>query len=751
MEQAQEHKELQSENLHLQQIIAFVHSQIAQLMQRREEREAAISTAHDDLQEYAPRAETISSLYSMQGFHDMAELSQYSQSETDQIAAHEKETVTIQSLKVMLDSPYFARIDFRFSGEETAESIYIGRCTLMDKDSLFIHVHDWRAPISSVFYRFGLGKASYEAPAGTIDGDVLLKRQYEIRQGNLQYFFDADIQIIDEFLRNLLSKNATPQMKTIVETIQKDQDIVIRDMESDVLIVQGAAGSGKTSIALHRVAYLMYRELAGKLNANDILILSPSTVYEKYISHVLPELGESNVNTMLLEDIFQGVFPHEKIQSRGEWLEQLLSRREHKQAELLKASMAFKGSAAFVKILDRLVLDLPKKWINFRDVDYDGQCIAYRDVLKSAVCNPKKIASLGMRLKWLEQEIFEKVHQLRKNRMRKLNDYAARFPEHMTETEEFARWISIWESAALLKEVRAFTVIDTKALYRRIFQDKQSFYRLAKGIALPDNIEEILEFTCNQFTDELLGYDDAAALTYLHIRIHGCDEYSNIRQLVIDEAQDEEPLHFALLRALFPHARYTILGDVNQAIGKQADTSMYQQISAILGKGKSTYATMEKSFRCTEEIWRYSAKFLPPNMAGQCFSRSGEEPVVHGAASLSEMDDLLAEEVAACKEKGFGSIGLICKNEKDASILYQRLNRRMELRFIHHDSVADLKGTLVLPIYMAKGLEFDAVLICDADHMHYHTEDDKRLLYIASTRALHRLNLFYSGEISPLL
>ncbi len=751
MEQAQEKKELQSENLHLEHTIAFVQGEIAKLKQKRQERETVISSAHEDVQEYAPRAETISSLYSMQGFHDLAESSQYFQPESDQIAAREKETITIQSLENMLDSPYFARIDFRFSGEENTESIYIGRCTLMEKDTLFIHVHDWRAPISSVFYRHGLGKASYEAPAGTLDGEVLLKRQYEIRQGNLLYFFDADIQIIDEFLRNLLSKNATPQMKTIVETIQKDQDIVIRDMENDVLMVQGAAGSGKTSIALHRVAYLMYRELAGKLNANDILILSPSSVYEKYISNVLPELGESNVKTMLLEDIFQSLFPLEKIQSRGEWLEQLLSLREDRRAELLKSSMAFKGSASFIKILDRLVQDIPRKWIDFQDVDYDGQCIAYRDVLKSAVCNPKKIAVLGMRLIWLEQEILEKVHRLRKNRVRKLNSFASRFPEHMTEVEEFARWISIHESAALLKEIRTFTRIDTKAMYRKLFSDKKNFYRLAKGIALPENIEEILALTSGQLAEGQIQYDDAGALSYLHVRIHGCDEYSHIRQLVIDEAQDDELLHIALLRDLCPYARYTILGDVNQSIGKPADISMYQQIRAILGKGKSTYATMEKSFRCTEEIWRFSARFLAPGMAGQCFSRSGEEPVVHRAASLSKMDDMLSEEVAACKEKGYGSIGLICKTEKDASIVYERLKNRMALRFIHHDSVAELKGTLVLPIFMAKGLEFDAVIVCDADIEHYHTQDDKQLLYIASTRALHRLNLFCAGEISPLL
>ena len=254
MEQTQEQKELQLEKLHLEQTLAYVDRQIALIKQKRKEREAAISSAHEDLQEYAPRTRSVSSLYSMQGFHDIAEWSQYFQPELDQIAERDKETATIRSLGVMLDSPYFARIDFRFDGEEAGEKVYIGRCMLMEKDTLTIHVHDWRAPIASVFYRFGLGKASYEAPAGMVSGEVLLKRQYEIRQGNLLYFFDADIQIIDEFLRGLLSKNASPQMKTIVETIQKDQDIVIRDMDSDVLMVQGTAGSGKTSIALHRVA-----------------------------------------------------------------------------------------------------------------------------------------------------------------------------------------------------------------------------------------------------------------------------------------------------------------------------------------------------------------------------------------------------------------------------------------------------------------------------------------------------------------
>lgn len=741
--------ELQLENLYLERTIAEARKQWMLARQKSRERETAISLAHEEMLDSAPQ--TVSSFYSRQGFQDLAELSQYAQPVSDQISAYENEAQIIQSLEKMMDSPYFARIDFHFDGEETADKIYIGRRTLMVDKSLEIFVHDWRAPASSVFYRFGIGKASFEAPAGTVTGEVELKRQYEVRQGKLAYFFDADVQIVDEFLKNLLSKNASPTMKTIVETIQKDQDIVIRDMQSDVLMVQGTAGSGKTSIALHRIAYLMYEGLKGKLSASDILILSPNAVFEEYIAHVLPELGENSVKTMLLEDIFQNMLPNSKMWSRGHCLEHLLACKDAGQAEIIKSSTAFKGSMAFAEILNRLVLELPRKWIPFQDIDYDGQCIVHRDAAKAAICNPKKIATLGMRLKWLEREILEQVHSLRKGRIQKLEDFMTRYPEHAMEAEEFARWMSIEESAVLLREIRTFTSIDCLAVYRRLFHDKARFYRLAEGIALPENIEEIRRFTCARLSEDRLWYEDAAALTYLNIRVYGCEKYRHIRQLVLDEAQDEQLLHFAIIRELFPNARYTILGDVNQAIGKQADLSLYGLIGSLLGREKTSLVTMEKSFRCTMEIWRFSTKFLAPGFVGQCFSRSGEEPAIHAAPGMKKLEELLIREVAACKEKGYQSIGLILKTGKDAAGLYERLKGRMDMRLIHNDSIADLRGTLIMPVYLAKGLEFDTVLVCDADSAHYQTEDDKRLLYVASTRALHRLNLFYTGDISPLL
>ncbi len=749
MDQPQKQPDMQEENLYLERTVELARRQWQLARQKRQDQDEAIQSAHEDMLENV--AQDALGLRTAQGFDDLMEMSQYTLSVLDQMSAREKGAQEMAALQKMMDSPYFARIDFRFEWETLPEKIYIGRATLMDQKTYTMYVHDWRTPIASVFYRCGTGPASYQAPEGAVTGEVALKRQYEIHGGRLAYYFDADVQITDAYLRQLLSRPTSPKMKTIVETIQKDQDIVIRDMENDVLMVQGAAGSGKTSIALHRVAYLLYQGLSGRLQANDILILSPNTVFEEYISKVLPDLGENNVRTMLFEEIFHALLPAVPTRPRSQCVEELLSCREDGRAALMKSSAAFKGSGAFAEILNRLAAELPEKWIPFADIAYDGQVIAQRELSKAAICHSRKIAPLAMKLKGLEQEILEKVHALHGNRMRKLEAFALRYPEHALEVEAFARLLSIRESAALLKEIKKFTEIGLLDVYRRLFGDKETFYRLAAGIALPENIEKIRSLACKRLEAGPLWQEDAQALFYLHLKVAGCGEYTHFRQVVLDEAQDEHPLYFAILRELFPYARFTILGDVNQTIAKQADTALYAQISAMLSREKSALMTLNKSFRCTMEIWRFSARFLPPGASGECFSRSGEEPAIHRAGSLAEMEDMLIGEVHACREKGYPSIALITKTEREAAALAARLKGRLEARLLGGGALADIRGTLILPIYLAKGLEFDAVLICGADRDHYSTEDDKKLLYIASTRALNRLNVFYTGTASPLL
>ena len=289
------------EEKRLAQTISLAEEQLKQAKEAADKKKSEIIEAKKDVRENTEHG--ITSLYTSDGFEALVELSQYINPVTDKIIDYEEEEHKILLLEKMIKSPYFARIDFKFDDEDEFEKIYIGRSSLRKNSYQEMYVYDWRSPIASVFYRFMTGEAFYDAPCGRVTGELNLKRQYEIKNGILEYFFDSDVQIVDEFLRQLLSQNTTAKMKAIVETIQHEQDVVIRDMENDLLMVQGVAGSGKTSIALHRAAYLMYQGLQTKLSANNIMIISPNSIFEQYISNVLPELGEDNVISSVFEDI----------------------------------------------------------------------------------------------------------------------------------------------------------------------------------------------------------------------------------------------------------------------------------------------------------------------------------------------------------------------------------------------------------------------------------------------------------------
>lgn len=713
--------EWEFEQERLEQTIALANKQLEKEIERNENNKSAIIEAKKELRENTEHM--IGNLWSSEHFEALAELNQYANPITDKIADYEEVQNRIEILKNIIKSPYFARIDFKYEDEDEYEKIYIGRASLKKDNSYEMSVHDWRSPIASVFYRFVTGPVYYDAPAGRIHGDVKLKRQYEINNGKLEYFFDADVQIVDEFLRKLLSQNTSPTMKTIVETIQKEQDIVIRDMENDLMMVQGVAGSGKTSIALHRAAYLMYQGLSNRLNANNILIISPNTLFEQYISNVLPELGEHNVESMVFEEIVTKITPINKLQSRNQFLENLITNTTYH--KIIKSSIEFKASPAFKEILDRFIHDIPQKWIAFDDVTYDGHCIMDKETLKASIIGAE--VPLGVRLKQMEDFILDLIKETKKERIRKS------------------------EKDILLSDLQKFTGLDVLDLYRKLIGDKEYFYDLAKDITLREDIEKIIDFTNENLQANCLFYDDAIVLTYLYLKIYGNTEFKNIKQVVIDEAQDYYPLQYEIFNLLFPTAKFTILGDFNQTLEKQETLSLYEQIGKILNRKKTSLVTMDKSFRCTNEILQFSLKFIEQRPEIKSFNRNGDKPKIYTATDQSELNDRILEEVQYSREKGYRSIGLICKSEKNATALYKGLKDKIDLQLIKNESATDLEGVFVIPVYMSKGLEFDSVLICDADKTNYNSEDDKKLLYIASTRALHRLNVFGKGEISPLI
>lgn len=551
-----------------------------------------------------------------------------------------------------------------------------------------------------------------------------MKRQYEIKNGTLEYFFDSDVQIVDEFLRQLLSQNTTAKMKAIVETIQHEQDVVIRDMENDLLMVQGVAGSGKTSIALHRAAYLMYQGLQTKLSANNIMIISPNSIFEQYISNVLPELGEDNVISSVFEDILSELLNGRKIQSRNDFLENLIVNSKYK--EISRNSIEFKTSSFFREILDQFLIDIPRQWIEFEDVYYEGKCVVSGQILKDKILGRPE-TPLGIKLEQLEDYILEQIFGTGKGRGHK-------------------------EEKNLIKqEIQKFIKIDIVELYKILFSNEAYFYSLLQNSNPSQNIKNIWKYTKENLEADSLYYDDAIAIAYLYLKIYGTNKYKNIKQVVIDEAQDYYPLQYEIFNLLFSNAKFTILGDMKQTLAKKEDISFYEQIQKILNKKKSSLIMLDKSFRCTNEILNFSLKFIEQSSQIKSFNRNGDSPKVYIADNSEIFIDEIVKEIKLCQEKGFQSICLICKTEKNSTYLFNKIKHKLDIQLIKNGSVSDLQGVFILPVYMSKGLEFDTVLICDADSQNYHDEDDKNLLYVACTRALHKLSLFCENEVSPLI
>lgn len=740
--------QLNVELAHYNEIYKMIHDQLEDAKKDNSKSIENLRETNRDMWENAS--------HSADDFDGAVGLNQFYQPLASNSFAIEFSEKKIQLLERLLKSAYFARIDFCSGRKERYEPVYIGRGTLFDDREETILIYDWRSPIASLFYRFETGAAHYDAPGGTIAGDIGLKRQYEIKNGVFAYFFDADVQIADEFLRKMLWGNTSSKMKTIVETIQKDQDIAIRDMTHDLLMVQGIAGSGKTSIALHRVAYLKYQGIQYRLKSSDIIILSPNTLFEQYISNVLPELGEDEVKSVVFDDLVTKILPEKTaFRSRYHQTEILISCEEPTTKALQKQVMEFKMSTAFCRILKRYADSLPTSHISFPDIEYDGKIVFSGQYLKDRLLQMNSNMNLAAKLRQLRQHIFDKIHEIRKERMPKLLRQAREDPEHPFDWKEYARELSIEESTRLAQKVDGFIKLDSVALYKKLINKDGLLLSLSKEIELPNNVEEILFHSQALLVDNMLQNEDALAVTYLQLilgTINGSNNiYKHIRQVVIDEAQDYYSLHFEVLKQLFPNARYTILGDINQTIEKRENMHLYEKITEIMKPRSSCLMVMNKSFRCTKEILSFGMQFLDEDTLFESFNRSGDVPQVIEAPNMDFLDEKMIEEAIYSKNQGYQSVGIICKDAKEAEALHCRLKDKIKIHLVRSGENLNIAGVFIIPIIMSKGLEFDSVLIYGVDRNRYHSVDDKKLLYIASTRALHRLNLFYTGEKSSFI
>lgn len=732
----------QEEIEYLRQTLAFIGEEVEKEEENLEEKKSDLIAAKKDMYE--------NTVHISSDFESLVDINLHLMQVNNHISSYD--TRRIKNLKKMINSPYFGRFDFIEKGFNEKEKIYIGLYNLMDRNTGQVYVYDWRAPISSVFYRYELGEVMYETPAGISRGDVSLKRQYQIRDSKLKYFFDCSVRITDEILQEVLSHNTSAKMKNIIETIQKEQDIIIRDRDHELLIVQGVAGSGKTSIALHRIAFLLYEGLNSNLRSKDIIIISPNMVFSHYISSVLPELGEENVRQSIFDDLvsetFQGRFGEE---TRDMQLESLIHSRAKTENVRRQQSIDFKGSRVFKQILDRLLWYYAHRLIVFEDVYYNGTILATRQQLKNRFLHNEIGIPMAKQLKIIETSLLKKVHPLQKKRLKRIEKIVEKSEGREFEIKSFSRLLAIKQAVAFRKRIQKFTKVDYGHLYKLLFEKRGLLLKLSEGLILPESIEEIISTTLQNLGEGRVNYEDYAPLLYLKLKIEGNDVVTGIKHVVIDEAQDYTPLQYEVFKILYHNATYTVLGDLRQTIEKTIDSSLYDDISEILNKGNTIKLSLNKGYRSTCEINTFSQKLLGEGARHDYCSieRHGEKPKVIQRETLEGIDQSIIEDIANYTEQGYESIAVICKTQVEAEKVFRRLKESVQLTLIKPRGGEIIKGALVIPTYMAKGLEFDVVLIYDVNKENYVSDFDRQLLYIACTRALHRLVIYYTGDKSP--
>ncbi len=702
-------KELTQERLYLKTVDAEIERLLEVAGALRDSADAAAREFRSDVWNGAPRG-----VLDVDQYYILGQYNQYLADREQQLQDAGRE---IEKLKRAADQPYFARIDFA-EGGGMPEPIYIGRQTVMNGQTGDLLVCDWRAPVCSMFYRHECGEAEYEAPEGEkIRGTLTLKRQYEIQSGQLVYFFDADLQIRDEFLRRLLSGNAAQKMRPIVETIQRDQDRIIRDHNSGLLMVQGCAGSGKTSVALHRIAWLLYEQMGQKYAARDIAFLSPNPVFSSYVSQVLPDLGEAAVTSFTLDEQLAGILGTIPFESRFEALDAACAADD---AETSPPDPA---------VLARLLKEY-EGMIEWRDVTYGGRLIFTRRELSTRFAAFLPRMALAEKLTRIREWIMQTVRKQMPQRHEALKSIvAAAFAQHRIDVTATARMLALYEADSVVRTVDGFCRFDAPGLYRRYLLDPAIQCRC--GVSAPSKVT----------IEGRLRNRDAAAVCWLICRADPGRARRGIRHLVVDEVQDYTPTELSLLSMLFPTAALTLLGDTRQHVGDPLDAAFYEGASALFKRPNPRLIVLNQSFRCTREIFDFARRLRAPGseQADVCFARSGEPPIVDCSPDLTAA---LHRAVKRFAESGFQSLAVLCKCRAPADLPDAEALRRL---------VGREKQVSVIPIHAAKGMEYDQVIVWDCTREAYHTSRDRSLLYIAATRALHSLTFLCGPEPSDLL
>jgi DNA helicase II / ATP-dependent DNA helicase PcrA len=725
---------------HLEGIVEHRHSEVMGIRRNFWEEVTVNTSSYDDLAETA------------------ASITQQENLMSQEVRSYRHAEETLHTLLKLRYAPYFARIDFKEEGESKTDQIYIGIGSVVNEDTHELLVYDWRAPISGMFYDYTPGPADYKTPVGKINGEMTLKRQYMIKNAKLENMFDTGINIGDEMLQMMFAKNAHERMTSIVTTIQQEQNRIIRDDEHPMLIVQGAAGSGKTSVALQRVAYLLYK-YRNSLSADNMVLFSPNSIFNDYVSNVLPELGETNMlQTTFQDHIERGFGKGLSVEDAYDQLEYLLVATDQDPGYQVRVNgIEWKTSLSFMDIMKHYIELLKTEGILFQSFSIKEKVLIsgnrLTDLFYNQFGHDTSISSRIDKIKdWILEELTKREEKLFRSHFQKM----IRDPRYLGSDEEMkaaSRKKARKTFAPLRKQAKKLAFVDVLGMYCRLFTDIKWLKKIAGGESLAERHEEIGSYTLAKLMSGIIPYEDATPILFIRTAFEGMQTFNQIKQVIIDEAQDYSPFQLEYIRRLFPRARFTLLGDLNQGI-YHANVQSYEMISELFGQTEAGIYRMAKSYRSTSEIIDFTKSILRDPEPVEAIGRHGEAVQVACVETSDHLNTKVSNGIQDMLKKGAESIAVICKTDQETRAAFETLKEIFgghQLHLVTKETRTFKSGIVVIPSYLAKGLEFDGVIVYNATKEVYHRESERKLLYTACTRAMHQLSVYCVGELSPFL
>lgn len=666
----------------------------------------------------------------------------------------------LSTLKRLEKKPYFARVDFEEVGEKP-ETIYIGLGSFADRDDHFL-IYDWRAPISSIYYDGKLGKVTYHAPNGEQEVNMTKKRQFMIEDGQIENMFDTNESIGDQMLLEVLGEKSSTQMKSIVTTIQKEQNKIIRNTNADLLFVQGAAGSGKTSAILQRIAYLLYR-YRGNLTSSNVIMFSPNQLFNDYIENVLPEMGEQNMVQMTYWQFVSRRLP-------GIGVENLFEQFEN--SEKNNKIKDFKDSLYFFKLVTRYAQLLKKKGMVFKDLYFRDKDKPFfsKEKIKEIYYSFPHNYKLSNRIDATRESLVnslnhmiaseskkawvaDTIENLSQEQLNQLYDRPDQEFESSEKEERFlARKIVIKELQKVNKKINHNQFLNIRRQYINFLRLVGRSVDFTKYGFTDEEWDNHISKVIASFKNKKIKMTDVSAYLYLYDLITGRRTNYEMRYAFVDEIQDYTPFQIAYLRFNFPRAKFTMLGDLNQAIfTKESSHDLLTQISTLFDPEKTEVVQLTKSYRSTMQITEFTKEILVQGEKIESFNRQGPKPAFYKRAEFeSEIDSL----ISVIKENDAQKLttAIITKDLESSKAVFAALKeKQIKTTLIASANQRLVPGTIVVPSYLAKGLEFDAVVMWDASDNIYHEFDESQLVYTIASRAMYKLDIIYCGKLSPLL